>query len=127
MSAAAVFTVTFWVRHGGAAACGTPHDFEGFARASRGARDWMARGDSFYVSIERKRVPFAASRGQYKHRIDRMCLSGGVDDFWLARIGAHGSIDAPEYIAGGSMVCFTAYSTGEEYREQSVASRGFSL
>lgn len=127
MSAAAVFTVTFWVRHGESAACGTPHDFDGFARASREARDWMARGDSFYVSIERKRDPFAAARGQYEHQIDRMCLSGGVDDFYLARNGAHGSLDAPDYIAGGSMVCFYAYSMGEEWRAQSVASRGFSL
>lgn len=127
MSAAAVFTVTFWVRHGGAAACGTPRDFEGFAEASRGAREWMARGDSFCVSIEHKREAFAAARGQYERQIDRMCLSGGVDDFYLARNGAHGSIDAPEYIAGGSMVCFYAYSMGEEYRAQSVASRGFTL
>ena len=124
MSAAAVFTVTFWERHSELEAYGTLRDFEGFARASRRARDWMAQGDSFYVSIERKRVPFAAARGKYEHQVDGMCVSGGVDDFWLARIGAHGSIDAPEYTAGGSMVCFTAYSTGEEYREQSVTSRG---
>lgn len=112
---AAVYEVTRWQKTGPNSAGGSGAvRCVGWAAVGKLSKKWMERGPDFYVSVERFVEPFAAARGIYQHEPDWLCLT--------ARSGC---LDAPEYIAGGSMKCFRFASDGAEMRAPSIVSRGF--
>lgn len=86
----------------------------GWAAVGKLSKKWIERGPDFYVSVARFVDPFAASRGIYKHEPDWLCLTE-----------RGGCLDAPDYIAGGSMKCFGCAEENSEFRAPYIVSRGF--